>query len=82
MPTKTKTKSTKKIENKKLLNFDSASGNVCAEYIWAYPPGIPLIVPGEIITEELIAYINKNIKTGVNIQSTYSELPEKVYCQS
>ena len=74
-------KSTKKIENKKLLNFDAASGNVCAEYIWAYPPGIPIIVPGEIISEEILSYINDSLKSGVNIQSTYSSLPEKIYCQ-
>ncbi len=75
-------KSTKKIENKKLLNFDAASGNVCAEYIWAYPPGIPIIVPGEIISKEIISYINDSLKSGVNIQSTYSELPRKICCQS
>lgn len=39
-------------------------GKVSAESIMAYPPGIPIISPGEIITEEIIDYINllKNSK--------------------
>ncbi|MBQ3080679.1 MAG: aminotransferase class V-fold PLP-dependent enzyme [Clostridia bacterium] len=44
-----------------------ADGCVSAEYAWAYPPGIPLIAPGEIITEEIInafsALRNSGIKT-------------------
>ena len=62
--------------------LDSSLNRVSAEYVWAYPPGIPLIVPGEIITKELIAYIKDNLSSGVNIQSTRGKLPEKIYCQS
>ncbi|MDO4416687.1 MAG: beta-eliminating lyase-related protein [Eubacteriales bacterium] len=29
-----------------------AAGRVCAEYIYFYPPGIPFLVPGEVITGE------------------------------
>ena len=57
-------------------------GRVSGEYIWAYPPGIPLIVPGEIISAELIEYISDGIEHGVNLQSTRDNLPEKIYCQS
>jgi lysine decarboxylase/arginine decarboxylase len=32
----------------------AATGAVCAEQVMPYPPGIPLLVPGEIITAELI----------------------------
>jgi arginine/lysine/ornithine decarboxylase len=34
-----------------------AKDRVCASYIWAYPPGVPIIAPGEIIDEEIIEYI-------------------------
>lgn len=30
-----------------------------------YPPGIPIFIPGEIITEENISYIFKNIEIGL-----------------
>ena len=36
--------------------FDESAGRVTTESISFYPPGIPLIMPGEVITEELIAY--------------------------
>ncbi len=63
------------------FDFESSAGKVSAEYIWAYPPGIPIIVPGEVISEDIIDYIKHSISEGVNIQSTYSQLPEKIYCQ-
>jgi arginine/lysine/ornithine decarboxylase len=31
-----------------------ALGRVCLEYIWTYPPGCPLLVPGEIIDSRII----------------------------
>lgn len=30
-------------------------GRVCAEYVWAYPPGVPLIAPGEEVTPAFAA---------------------------
>jgi arginine decarboxylase len=35
-----------------------AVGRICTETICPYPPGIPLIVPGEAVTAEIVAYIN------------------------
>lgn len=32
-----------------------ATGQISAEYVWAYPPGIPLIAPGEEITDAFLA---------------------------
>ena len=34
-------------------------GRISAEYIWAYPPGIPLLVPGERIEEEVLQQIRE-----------------------
>ena len=34
-----------------------AAGRICAESVMAYPPGIPLLVPGERITAELAAFL-------------------------
>ena len=33
-----------------------AEGCVCAEQVSFYPPGIPVLLPGEVITREIIAY--------------------------
>ena len=32
-----------------------AAGETAAEYIWAYPPGVPLLAPGEEVTPEFLA---------------------------
>jgi arginine decarboxylase len=34
-----------------------AAGKIVAEMLMAYPPGIPLIAPGEILTQEIIDYV-------------------------
>ena len=35
--------------------LSEAEGRVCAETVGRYPPGIPLIAPGEIVTGEILA---------------------------
>mgnify|MGYP003306573693 FL=1 len=30
---------------------------MCGEFVMCYPPGIPILAPGEQITEEILAYI-------------------------
>ncbi len=35
----------------------NCENKVCGEFIWAYPPGIPIIAPGEIFTKEIIENI-------------------------
>ena len=34
-----------------LIDPKEAKGRLSAEYIWAYPPGIPLLIPGERIEQ-------------------------------
>lgn len=33
-----------------------SSGRVCAEFLMCYPPGIPILAPGELITPEILNY--------------------------
>lgn len=42
---------------KKLVRFEDAEGEVSGESIMAYPPGIPVVTPGERITSEMIEYV-------------------------
>ena len=48
---------------KTAVNIDSAVNRICAEEVTFYPPGIPILQPGELITAEIVEYIkaNKNI---------------------
>jgi arginine decarboxylase len=48
--------------------FKKSAGRVCVEVITPYPPGIPIICPGERITSETIEYLRLELKAGVHIQ--------------
>lgn len=42
---------------KKFVRLEESEGEISGESIMAYPPGIPIIIPGERISKEIIAYI-------------------------
>lgn len=66
------------IEKVTPLSLDESVGKICATYIFAYPPDIPIIVPGEIISRETVDYIKICIKNGVNIISDDNLLPNHI----
>ncbi len=39
---------------KKLCRYNHAEGMISGEYLWLYPPGIPFLVPGEVIRKETV----------------------------
>ena len=43
----------------KTINKENSIGLVSGETIVPYPPGIPLIIAGEIITKEILSKIDK-----------------------
>lgn len=43
--------------NKKSIELKKSIGNLSAEFVMCYPPGIPILAPGELITKEIIEYI-------------------------
>lgn len=52
---------------KELLNLKDSIGRISATSVIPYPPGIPLIVPGEEITEELYDHIQFILENGLEI---------------
>jgi arginine/lysine/ornithine decarboxylase len=55
---------------KEKLPLRQAAGKIAAELVAPYPPGIPIIAPGEEITEKHIAYLQKksyNIEEAVSV---------------
>lgn len=36
------------------IPLEQAAGRTAAEYVWAYPPGVPLLAPGEQITPDFV----------------------------
>ena len=51
-----------------VVSFEKAVGRIAAEFINLYPPGIPLLVPGEMIGEEMISSFKKYLENGYTIQ--------------
>ena len=42
---------------KKSVPLDESEGCVCSEFVMCYPPGIPILAPGERITKDILDYI-------------------------
>ena len=49
---------------KEELPLEKGKGRICAEIVTPYPPGIPILYPGEIIEQHQIQYIMSIIKAG------------------
>ena len=48
----------------------SSAGCICSEFVMCYPPGIPILAPGEMITPEIIEYIVYAKEKGCSMQGT------------
>lgn len=55
----------------KIVSLGNAVNQISKESIMIYPPGIPLIVPGEVFTKDLVNRISEYKKLGVTILSDY-----------
>ena len=55
----------------KLVPLKEAVNQISKESIMIYPPGIPLIVPGEVFTKDLVERIEAYKKNGITILSDY-----------
>ena len=42
---------------KESLPLEQTAGRICSEFVMCYPPGIPILAPGEEITEDILNYI-------------------------
>ena len=60
------------------MDLERSIGEISGEYIYLYPPGIPLVVPGERITEELLCQIWEVRQTGLEIQGMRDYSGKKV----
>lgn len=65
-----------KNNNSKYLNYKETEGKISKEYIWIYPPGIPLIAPGEIINKEIIQKINDYKNANIEVRTTFDKFPK------
>lgn len=51
-----------------LVSFMEAAGRVSGDYVYVYPPGIPIVTPGEVISRELVKDIQKAMACEMNVK--------------
>ncbi len=61
------------------MNIENSSGYVCSEFVMCYPPGIPVLAPGERITKEILDYIAYAKEKGCFLMGTQDMNMERIY---
>lgn len=54
----------------KSMKLQDAIGQVCGEFVMCYPPGIPILAPGERITQEIVDYVQYAKEKGCSLTGT------------
>ena len=49
------------------MSLAGSVGRIAAELVTPYPPGIPVLVPGEVIDAEQVAYLRSAADAGVHM---------------
>lgn len=60
------------------IGLENAKGKICGEMIAVYPPGIPVIYPGEIFTAEILGFISNAIRSNCHIHGFSDKSMKKV----
>ncbi len=60
------------------LPLSETQGKVCAEFVMCYPPGIPILAPGELITKDALDYITYAKAKGCNLLGAEDMNTEKI----
>lgn len=51
-----------------VIPFKESAGRIIAEFIYVYPPGIPILLPGEVISQDNIDYIIDHVEVGLPVK--------------
>lgn len=51
-----------------VIPFKESAGRIIAEFIYVYPPGIPILLPGEVISQRNIDYIVDHVEVGLPVK--------------
>jgi arginine/lysine/ornithine decarboxylase len=49
-------------EPREQVKIESARGRISSFFVTPYPPGVPVLIPGQTITQEHIDYIEQQMK--------------------
>lgn len=63
---------------KRQIPIEESAGEICSEFVMCYPPGIPILAPGEKITPEILQYIGYAKEKGCFMTGTEDVKIEKI----
>ncbi len=63
---------------KESLPIKETKGRICSEFVMCYPPGIPILAPGEEITDKIIDYILYAKEKGCSLTGPEDEKIERL----
>lgn len=61
-----------------MIPIRETQGRICTEFVMSYPPGIPILAPGERITQEIIDYILYAKEKGCSLTGPEDEKCERL----
>ena len=64
---------------KRKIRLEESAGLVSAEFIYLYPPGIPMIAPGELLTGEMVSLVMEYQEAGLPVQGPEDETVEWIW---
>lgn len=56
-----------------VVKFKNSQDRISAEFIYIYPPGIPIVAPGEVINQQIIDLIWEYYQQGLSVQGMAGE---------
>lgn len=54
-------------ETSEMVPLELSVGRISGAFVYAYPPGIPVLAPGEIVDERAVCGIDTMIRSGLNV---------------
>ena len=61
-----------------IVDFSNSSGKISKEYAYLYPPGVPILVPGEKIEQKIIERIYYYKNNGLQIKGLKDSNTEQI----
>ncbi len=61
------------------IEISQAAGKISAEFVYLYPPGIPIVTPGERISDEIAVLIQRYKSLGLPVQGMADPSAERIH---
>jgi arginine/lysine/ornithine decarboxylase len=52
----------------RMVKLEAAAGEIAAEPVSPYPPGVPVVVPGQRITGAIVEFLSTNMSDGMYVE--------------